>query len=83
MKIRVQQFEHVKAYYARIETRPGKFEGEPFAVQVAYDSWMDGFYHDDFEFNGESYARVCFDDCPNLVCFYQNETGFVREITNS
>lgn len=66
---------HVRDYYDLREMGYGKFEGERRAVKAAYDMMLNGFVHG-------YYCRVTFEDCPFLVCFMEDEQGFVHELTN-
>ena len=76
---------HVREYYDQKCTGWGKFEGERLAVYAAHEMSMNGFVHDDFgsvdEWYGY-YCRVIFDDCPFIVCFREDNLGFVHEISS-
>lgn len=79
---------HVRAYYDQRLTgivggHNSKFFSERRAVLAAWEKSLDGFAYDDFgDVNeGGYYARVLFDECPFIVCFREDEQGFVTEVS--
>lgn len=80
---------HVRQYYdMNIRHFPehplnsSKFGGERLAVALAYERNNNGFGHDDFGSvdEGGYYARVCFAECPFIVCYKEDNQGFVTEV---
>jgi hypothetical protein len=74
---------HVRLYYDQRLKDNSKFWCERRAVLAAYERSMEGFIHDDFGHVNEGgyYCRVLFDECPFIVCFREDEQGFVTEVT--
>lgn len=84
-----QHDEHVRLYYDQPANNfekyySSKFEGgQTVAVAVAYEESLNGCYDDFVDVNeGGFYCRVLFDQCPYIVCFKQDEQGFITEISN-
>lgn len=73
---------HVRSYYDQPADQGSKFMGARLAVYAAYKRNMEGSGHDDFGSVDELgyYARVCFAECPFIVCFREDSQGFVTEV---
>lgn len=62
-------------YMNEIITRPGKFEGERRAVEVAYEKYLEGFHDED----DDGIVTVTLDD-GEVVRWYEDSMGFINEI---
>lgn len=73
---------HVRLYYDQPARKGSKFSGQRLAVYAAYQMSLNGFAHDEFgsvQAQGH-YTRVCFDECPFIVCFHEDCQSFVTEV---